>query len=191
VKNFKIEDLMVPLSEYATVSEGATLFEAVLALEEAQAQFDQSKYRHRAILVLDKNQKVVGKISQHDTLKALEPQYLKMASSPSSAGYGFAVGFSAVFLKELQEQHSLLEGAMENICQKAGQRKVEDFMSKLGEGEFIDIEASLDQAIHLLVMGHLQSLMVKKGDDVVGVLRLTDVFAAVFHVMKSCDPPLK
>jgi hypothetical protein len=133
---------------------------------------------------------VVGKISQHDALKALEPQYLKMASSPSSAGFGFSVGFSLPFLKTLQEQHSLLEGAMENLCQKAGKMKVEDFMSTLAEGEFIDSGASLDQAIHLLVMGHLQSLMVKKEGRVIGVLRLTDVFAAIFHMMKSCDPPL-
>jgi CBS domain-containing protein len=187
VKEFLIEDLMVPLSEYATVSEGVTLYEAVLALEKAQADFDQTRYRHRAILVLNKEGSVVGKISQIDALKALEPQYLKMAASPSSTGYGFNVGFSAPFIKELQEQYSLLEGAMENICQKAAKRKVEDFMSALTEGEFIDIGTSIDQAIHLLVMGNLQSLMVKKEGEVVGILRLTDVFAAVFHAMKECD----
>ena len=54
MKTNKIEDLMVPLSEYATVIVGATLFEAILALEKAQGDFDQTKYRHRAILVLDK-----------------------------------------------------------------------------------------------------------------------------------------
>ena len=54
MKTYKIEDLMVPLSEYATVTVGATLFDAVLALEKAQGEFDQTKYRHRAVLVLDK-----------------------------------------------------------------------------------------------------------------------------------------
>ncbi len=182
MKTYKIEDLMVPLSEYATVTVGATLHDAMLALEKAQSQFDQTKYRHRAILVLDQSDNVVGKISQHAALKALEPQYLKMASSPTAAHYGFSVQF----LKDLQEQYSLLDGAMENVCQKAGKMKVEDFMSKPSEGEFIDLEASLDQAIHLLVMGHHQSLLVKDKGKVIGVLRLTDVFAAVFHVMKTC-----
>ena len=106
-----------------------------------------------------------------------------MSASTSAAHYGFSVSF----LKDLQEQYSLLDGALENICQKAASTKVEDFMSKLTEGEFIDVDASLDKAIHLMVMGHYQSLMVKKGDKVVGVLRLTDVFAAVFHVMKTCN----
>jgi CBS domain-containing protein len=183
MKNFKIEDLMVPLSEYATVTVGATLHEAILALEKAQQELDQTQYKHRAILVLDKTGTVIGKISQHAALKALEPQYLKMSTSSSAAHYGF----SLPFLKDLQEQYSLLDGALENICQKASKMKVEDFMSKLTEGEFIDLGASLDQAIHLLVMGHHQSLLVQKAGKVVGILRLTDVFASVFHMLKTCD----
>ena len=183
MKTYKIEDLMVPLSEYATVTVGATLFDAVLALEKAQEEFDQTKYRHRAVLVLDKTGEVVGKISQHTALKALEPQYMKMGGRTSASQYGFSV----TFLKDLQDQYSLLDGALENICQKAAQTRVEDFMANLSEGEFIDADASLDRAIHMLVMGHYQSLMVKKDGRIMGVLRLTDVFAAVFHVMKTCN----
>jgi hypothetical protein len=35
-----------------------------LALERAQQAFDHTKYRHRAILVLDRNNRPIGKISQ-------------------------------------------------------------------------------------------------------------------------------
>ena len=59
-----VRDVMVPLAEYATVRDSATLFDAVLALEEAQDNFDKARYRHRALLVLDANRRVVGKISQ-------------------------------------------------------------------------------------------------------------------------------
>ena len=48
-----VKDIMVPLSEYATVSEDATLYEAVAALKKSQADFDKAKYRHRAILICD------------------------------------------------------------------------------------------------------------------------------------------
>jgi CBS domain-containing protein len=75
MESILIKDLMVPLADYATVSEYATLSEAVLALKEAQKNFDQDRYRHRAVLVLDKSGKVVGKVSQIDALKALEPKY--------------------------------------------------------------------------------------------------------------------
>jgi predicted transcriptional regulator len=40
---------------------------------------------------------------------------------------------------------------------------------------------TLDEAIHLLIMGHHQSLLVKRDDQIVGILRLTDVFSAVFQ----------
>ena len=70
-----VRQFMVPLDEYATVSEEASLWEALLALEQAQEKFDTNHYRHRAVLVLDKQKQVVGKISQMDAIKALEPKY--------------------------------------------------------------------------------------------------------------------
>jgi hypothetical protein len=35
-------------------------------------------------------------------------------------------------------------------------------------------------------MGQHQSLLVTRDKEIVGILRLTDVFAAVFHRMKEC-----
>jgi CBS domain containing-hemolysin-like protein len=35
MKSISVKEIMVPLSEYATVSKDATLYEAILALEEA------------------------------------------------------------------------------------------------------------------------------------------------------------
>lgn len=75
MKNYKVKDLMVSLSEYATVSEDATLFEAVLALEKAQEAFEKNRYTHRAILVRGKSGDIIGKISQLDVLMGLEPNY--------------------------------------------------------------------------------------------------------------------
>ena len=68
----KVKDLMVPLEEYATVSEEANLHEAVLALEKAQSRFRQDRYKHRAVLVYDKEKRIVGKLSQLDVIKGLE-----------------------------------------------------------------------------------------------------------------------
>ena len=56
-----------------------------------------------------------------------------------------------------------------------------------GEGEYVSEEASLEMACHQLVMGHHQSLLVTRGDDIVGILRLTDVFNAIFLAMKKCS----
>jgi len=82
MKTIAIKDLMVPLDEYATVPEDATLSDAVQALERAQQAFDHTKYRHRAILVLDAANRPIGKISQIDALKALEPKYKEIFIQP-------------------------------------------------------------------------------------------------------------
>ncbi len=52
------------------------------------------------------------------------------------------------------------------------------------EGEYLSENATLDEAIHMLVMGYHQSLLVTRGRRIVGILRLTDVFATVFHSSK-------
>jgi hypothetical protein len=74
MKQYRVKDLMVPISGYATVAVGSTLSEAVVALEKAQEEYCQTQYSHRSVLVLDKNKQVVGKLSQLDFLRSLEPK---------------------------------------------------------------------------------------------------------------------
>jgi CBS domain containing-hemolysin-like protein len=78
MKSYQVKDLMVPLSEYATVPEAATLLEVVKTLKKAQDEFGRNRYQHRAILVFDGNNHFVGKLSQHDVIEALEPKYKRM-----------------------------------------------------------------------------------------------------------------
>jgi CBS domain-containing protein len=184
VKTYPVKDLMVPLSEYATVTEAATLYEAVMALEEAQENFEDkhARYRHRAILILDKKGDVVGKLSQLDVLRALEPKYQEMLQGEGLHRFGFAKEFEKSILEEFQ----LFASTLDDICRKAGEKNVKEFMYTPGEGEYVSEDATLDVAIHQLIIGHHQSLLVTRSKKIVGVLRLTDVFAAVFHKMKKC-----
>jgi CBS domain-containing protein len=183
LKSYSVNDLMVPLSEYATVSEDATLYDAVLSLEKAQEKFEDThtRYRHRAILVLDKNQKVIGKLSQLDVLRALEPKYQEML------GEGLhRYGFTKEFEKSILEEFHLFANPLEDICRRAGEQNVKKFMRAPTEGEYISADATLGEAIHLLIMGNHQSLLVTRDKSIEGILRLTDVFAAIFHTMKGC-----
>ncbi|MDJ0802725.1 MAG: CBS domain-containing protein [Desulfobacterales bacterium] len=185
MQTFTVDELMVPLSEYATVSVEATLYDAILALEKAQEEFDQSRYRHRAILVFDKNNKIVGKISQIDALEALEPKYAELL--PETRGR--QMGFSNKFVQGMLDQFSLWASPMDDICERSMNRKVVDFMHTPTEGEYVSHDTSLDVAMHQLIVGHHQSLLVTDmTGEIVGVLRLTDVFAAIFHRLKECKP---
>lgn len=183
MENYTVKDLMVPLSEYATVPVGSTLFEAVLALEKAQEEFDHTKYKHRGVLILDKDKRVIGKLGHMDALRALEPK-----QDPADGVKDLLqFGFSYRFVSDLRKQQRLKAEPLKDLCRKAVELKVEDFMQTTGEGEYIDHAATLDIAIHQLVMGNHLSLLVTRSDAVIGILRLADVFIAVYHTMKECS----
>ncbi len=179
-------DLMVPLEEYATVSEEATLKDAVDALEKAQEELDRKRYKylHRAVLVLDNNNEVVGKITQLDILRGLEPNYNKIVDTTRRFSFS---GFSSQFLTSMMDMHSLWVHPLSGICAKAADVKVKDFMVTLTEGEFIDETTPLEEAMHMMVMGHHHSLFVRRDGNIVGVLRLTDAFNYINDLIKRCS----
>lgn len=176
-----VKDIMVPLSDYPTVPKEATLRDAVEALEKAQLEIDPTRYKHRAVLVFDEDDTIVGKISQLDVLKALEPKYDQMKDPRTLTRFGF----SKDFMKSLYDQFNLLNKPLDDIGKKAGKLKVKDVMYKPSDGEFVDENASLNEAIHQLVLGHHQSLLVTRGEDIVGILRQTDVFKEVYEAIVS------
>ena len=183
MKKLKVSDLMIPLDQYATVSEDATLYDAVIALEKSQEELDRTRYKylHRAILVLDKNKQVIGKISQLDVIKALEPKYKEMGDRLSHWG------FSPEFLKSILDTHMLWASSLLDICAKAAKLNAKDFMYTPTEGEYVNGDASLEEAMHMLVMGHHQSLLVIEDKKIIGILRMTDVFSEVLDLIKSCE----
>lgn len=188
MKAYQVKDLMVPLSEYATVPETATLLDAVNALREAQTASGQDRYRHRAVLVFDGNNHFVGKLSQHDVIEALEPNYKRMKSSVNQESM-HRLGFSDSFVKSTLEQYRLWEKALENLCEKAIHLKVKDAMYAPGKGEFVKEGTTIDEAIHRLIIGRHHTLLVTAGHDareIVGVLRLADVFEFVSDAMHEC-----
>lgn len=180
----KIKDLMVPVEEYARVSDDAILQQAVIALEEAQNNFKKSSYKHRAILVFnEKTGELVGKLSQWAILKGLEPKYDEIVDTSKLTRFGFTPEFT----RSIMEHYKLLEAPLDLVCQNAATMKVKDIMYKVDKNEFVDIETTLDQAIHYFVMGHYQSLLVTKNRKVVGVLRLSDVFKEICYRIKLCE----
>ncbi len=182
MKSIPVREIMVSLSEYATVSEDATLFEAVMTLEKAQEKYEQSLYPHRAILIYNKKNKITGKISQLDVLRALEPKYEKIIESRSLSRFGY----SNKFLESIFNQYNLWENPLNDLCRKAGKLKVKNFMTIPAESEYITEDRNLDEAIHKFVMGNYQSLLVTREKEIVGILRLTDIFREISGEIKNC-----
>ena len=182
MESILVKDMMVALEDYATVSEEATLYEAVRVLEEAQHKFSQDRYRHRAVLVYDARGKIVGKLSQLDVVSALEPKYQDVGDFRELDGYGINADYIRSLIKEL----GLLKKPLEDICHKAAAVKVKNIMHTPSKGEYVDEMATLGEAVVQLLVGKHQSLLVTRGKEIAGILRLTDVFKKVCDMISSC-----
>ena len=183
MSQIKVKDVMIPLSKYPTISEDATLYEAVMALEDAHCKKTGPNYKYRALLVKDSKDRIVGKISHLSILHALEPQFQDIGDISMLTRHGLGPSF----VRNITRDFELLQKPLDDVCKKAGKLTVRGIMHTPTKGEHIDPEATLNVAIHQLVIGQLQSLVVYKNDEVVGMLRLSDVYHAIMEMMKSCE----
>ncbi|MBM9613480.1 CBS domain-containing protein [Desulfobulbus rhabdoformis] len=182
METYTVKDLMVPLEEYVTVPLGTTLLGAMLALEKAQENYDQGKYHHRAVLVLDRENKVVGRISQLRVLQAMETREENTELYAQLKMYQF----SDAYVDKLRENDRIkCKVFAEETLKEATEKPVEDFMQKPTPDEYVDESEKLDLAMHKMVAGAHQSLLVTRDKDIVGILRMVDIFTASFHAMKS------
>jgi CBS domain-containing protein len=179
--NETVRMLMVPIKEYATVFDKADLYEAIRALEDAQKAFDPSKHKHRAILVMDNDENVVGKISMFDILKALEPKYEDLDNSGALSHSGY----NPEFIKVLIKDNFLWNEPLQFACDRASRMHVNEIMKVPSDGVYIDADATLDEAMHQMIVCRYHSLIVISNDKVVGILRLTDVFAQICEKIKK------
>lgn len=182
MKKIYVKDIMIPLSDYATIPGDASLFDAIKAFENAITLYEEGPYQHRALLVLNRKQKVVGKISEIDIMKALEPNYNKIGSDLNLAHFGF----SATFLKAMREKFDLWERSLDELCRSVDKVKISDVMYAPADHQRVKENDPLVEAIHQIVMGQHHSLLVIKGKEIVGILRSTDVFKSLCSRVLSC-----
>jgi CBS domain-containing protein len=173
-----VKDLMVPLDEYPLVRDNATLLDAALALDEALKNLPPGRQPYRAVLVTDKDGRVIGKIGQWIFLKALEPKYGVLGDLGKLA----RAGVSAEVIASMMEHYRLFQDNLSDSCRRASAMKVTDVMHPVAES--IDETAPLSEAIHQLVIGQTLSVLVTRQGQITGLLRLSDLFDAITEYMK-------
>ena len=184
MENHLVKDFMIPISEYATVVLGTTLADALIALEKAQEAHTSNKYQHRAILVLNDSGDVVGKLGQLRALEAIEPQFDFNEKIKEIGKYNF----SKEYIAQLRDRYRSKEPILKKEALKIiANKKVEEFMQKPKAGSFVSEDHNLDEAIHKLAAGRLQSLLVTRNGKIVGILRMADVFSVVSQEIKALE----
>lgn len=182
MKDKKVKEIMIPLSDYATISEEETLANAIKVLKQSR---NNTKYnhRHRAVLAYDKDNRITGKLSIRCILKALEPKYRQFEHPKNIGNIGLSrFGFNNEFLHSLLDNFNLWDETLEELVKKASKLKVKDIMYTPSSGEYVDEDAPVAEAVHQFILGCHQSLLVLKKDKVVGIIRLPDLFDLVCDI---------
>ena len=167
----KVKDLMLPLSECPKVSGDRTIHEAMVMLEADRERFRKSDYRPRLLLVLDDQARVIGSVRHVDMLKGMlggarpgvapEPGDQSQTAQISSSPKGIA-----------------------DVLSPDRHLKVKAITHFPTENEYIEENAPLEQAAGRLIAGPYLNLFVKSGNEITGILRMSDLFQHLSEDLK-------
>ena len=76
---------------------------------------------------------------------------------------------------------------LEQMCRQAACVQVGEAMIPIGARDTIEEDASLSEAIRRFVLEHVQSMLVTRDNEVVGILRLSDVFETVAEIIRNSE----
>lgn len=155
-----IRDICVPLAEYPHLRETSTLYDAFAALRAGYAT--GKRFRH--ILVLNDRDQLVGVLGIRDILRGMFPDYLQ--PQESSRFEGLAPEFPALTLVWADTCHTQ--------CPVAAEKPVKAFMGPI-PGK-VGADDPITKAAYLLVTHDTSMMPVVDGENLVGVVRMIDVF---------------
>lgn len=165
-----VEEIMLPLSDYAVVEEDATIRDALEALKESQEKLPPDRQPHRAILVKDRSGKIIGKLHHFAFLRALVPERRPRGSIDWMDRAGVEEDLWDSSLKTLD----FLTADLVDVCQRARHMVVRDVFTPTRVS--ISSNAPLSDAILAFLSYQTLSLLVTQAGKTVGILRLSDLF---------------
>lgn len=181
MEKMNVRDLMVAKDRFPKISNQATFFEALVALERAQENYLAGKTEQRILLVEDEHGKVISKISPIDLIRGLETNYSRIDIGDAIRHSGLTYIWTA-----MQKDYRLWEDPFKDLCRKSVEVKIRNFIRAPGEGQTVGPEDTLAKCFHIFVMNRHDSLFVVKGDEIIGLLRFSDVYRKIAQTMKEC-----
>ena len=180
-----VKALMIPAEQFTRISQEETFGAALKALEQCRADFQSGRKSTGILLVHDGVGRIVGKISPIDLLMALEPRYSRL--NVNIGEYARSHSYDKMIGSAL-ERAALWTTPLEELCSKASDLTIREFIRRPSSEQTVKVGDSLDQALHRFVMGRHDSLFVTDGGRLVGMLTFADVYAAISTTMRnSCS----
>lgn len=167
------EEIMIPLTNYATITEDETVRSAIVKLKELGTQLVSTDRLmdtgHRSILVFDKTGDLTGILSPMDLIAAARPAYLSVPK-PSMAD-------------SLQYSTMFWQGLFTSRIQEIADKKVADIMSDCPP--VIDATANLMEIAETMFSQRARRLAVARGGKVVGVVREQEMFFEIGRIIAN------
>lgn len=181
MENLTVRDMMAPADRFPKISDRARFYEAFAALEAAQEAYLSGKAEQRILLVEDENEKIIAKLSPKDLLRGLETNYNRVEAEKALSSFGLSH-----IWKSLQEDYHLWESPFKDLCRKADAVQVKDFIRRPSQGQIVGVGDSMAKCFHLFVMERHDALFVVENDQIVGLLRFSDVYRKTSEIMNAC-----
>ncbi|MCL6634525.1 MAG: CBS domain-containing protein [Peptococcaceae bacterium] len=151
------EEIMVPIGDYNTISDGAAIYEAIRVLRESFHRDGRAWYGHRSVVVLNKDGEPSGILTLRGILRAAGLRELENDPDLKAESWGW------YYINKLREESRL---------------SVRDVMQPIGLAA-VRAGDELTGVARALLKHSVNELPVVKKGKVVGIVRSFDVFMAM------------
>jgi len=181
VTTLTIQELMRPLDQFPRISAQALFHDVMDALDQANAEYLSGVSKQRLLLVENSDGTILGKISPKDVLRSLEPQYDKINSFKDDIRFGLPQ-----LVETMKRDFLLWQDPLGDLCRKAAEIRADKIMSRPSPVQGVKISDRIDNAFHLFATTGHDSLYVTQDDEIIGLLRFTDIYAAIRKTVQAC-----
>jgi Mg/Co/Ni transporter MgtE len=161
-----VRDLFIPLERFPHLLETKTIHDAVATLTHF-ACGENERLRYSTLFVINQQNQLVGKLNLQDLLTALDK---RLVDIPKVAGFE-GQGAEYPNLAFLWEDSFFVE------CAKQKDVLLKDIMRPVNR--IAKADDPLVKALSLILNSRDQVIPVLDGDEIVGILRLEEIFTAV------------
>jgi predicted transcriptional regulator len=170
----KVRDLMVPIADYPSVRDTATLREAIEVIENARLEVKLRKSLPRVLLVYDAIDLMVGYVRRRDIMRGLEPEHLLTKPLDySKKPFDIAVDFN---LAELSF------ATVAKAVRKQAERSVRDVMQP--NETTVDADDHVMKVVQEMVALDVPLIPVLDSGKLVGVVRSVDVLQELARMLE-------
>ncbi len=177
----RVKDIMIPLNELPTISHRARMIDAINVLDAAQERRAPGRPHYRAVLVLDDDGSVIGKIDLLAFLRAIEPERTVMKDKRKLS----SAGVSDQFIDTVFKHYHFFENSFSDLCLHGLTLTAREAMNPITDT--IDGDCSLVEAVHRFVVREELSFPVVSHGRTVGLLRLAELYREIADQMKQIE----